>query len=455
VLFAEYFGSMRSVNEIIRETPLFGRASTSAAILLGSLLLLHVLPWNPAVSYTLVFIMSSFAFLGVAYQTLHAEFRPKSVLLLVVAALLVRISFIALQPIGSDDVYRYMWDGRVQAAGINPYLYTPSAAELNSLHSPLLPASVNHPDMKTVYFPLSQWIFALCYLLSGEAIWGYKLILLMSECAVMILLFFLTKRLRLPTKYLLLYALCPLPIVQFAVDAHLDGLGLPLLLLGILLFLSKRPVSALVMMGLSISVKPVGLILLPIFFLQEKGWRSKGLVLLIPGAILLAQFLPYLTSSNPFEGLSIFAEHWTFNGVMFEVVNLFFRDNQPSRLLCAGLLIASLLFVYFSRREILTKIYLSIVLLFLMSPVVHPWYITWLAVILPLVSRWSGLVFVSTVSLTSFTILTYKLTGSWEQYPLVLAAEYLPVLILLIAESRKGRNPRATGNGAPSDVHHG
>jgi len=88
------------------------------------------------------------------------------------------------------DAYRYIWDGKVQANGINPYVYTAHDARLDFLHSPLLPAAMNHADLKTIYFPLSQWIFYSCYQLSGEALWGYKAVLLIAEIGSVAALFF-------------------------------------------------------------------------------------------------------------------------------------------------------------------------------------------------------------------------------------------------------------------------
>ena len=88
------------------------------------------------------------------------------------------------------------------------------------------------------------------------------------------------------------------------------------------------------------------------------------------------------------------------------------------------------------KRTWLEKTYYAILALLLLSPVVHPWYVGWLAVLLPLVPRWSGIVYAGTVSLTGFTVLQYASTGVWNEYPAALALEYLPILILLILELR-------------------
>jgi hypothetical protein len=422
------------------------KLSVGAGLLVVGLLLIHWLPFSPAVTYAVVFVSTSLIFLWFA-RALHLSEPPKWFLpLAVVVALLVQLSFLNLPPIGSDDVYRYMWDGKVQSFGIDPYRYAPNDPALDSLHSSMIPASVNHPDMKSVYFPVTQWLFYAAYSLSQESIWGFKLLLLLAQTATVVALFILLKKLRIPPKYVLLFALCPLPLLQFGLDAHIDAVGLPLLILGLALYLDSRKTFAYVLFALSISIKPVALLLLPVLFLSEKGSREKLKVLLVPSVILAGQFLPYVFSSNPFEALFTFASHWTFNGIIFETLNLYYDNNLTSRLICAALLVVSLLPLYRSKKDILDVLYYSVILLLLFSPVVHPWYVAWLTVLLPFARRWSGIVYSASASLTVYTIVQFKLYGIWEQSALVLALEYLPVIILLILELRDSKNdPQPAG----------
>ena len=70
-----------------------------------------------------------------------------------------------------------MWDGKIQSGGVNPYLYALNDEHLKPYHSDLLPKALNFREMKTIYFPLSQWLFYTGYKLSGESVWGYKLLL--------------------------------------------------------------------------------------------------------------------------------------------------------------------------------------------------------------------------------------------------------------------------------------
>jgi hypothetical protein len=405
-----------------------------AVIIVSALLALHPAGIFGIRLYAGVFLLASAIYLLLVRTILRTNVAERTVLFLVVISVVLRASFLFSIPLGSDDIYRYLWDGKVQAAGIDPYRYPPDAPELQSLKSGALPGLVNHPEMKTVYFPYSQYLFRCSHFLSGEAVWGFKLLLLAAEILTIIALWRLTAIMALPRANVLLYALCPLPVIQFAYDGHLDGIGMPLLAFAVLMHMSQRRFGSMLLLGLSMGIKPVALVLVPIFALQEQKLSRRIIMMGVPIVAFGIQFIPYINSPGMFEGLLKFSRHWTFNGVAFELVNAIVADNFPSRMICAGLLLLSLLAVYIIRLRPITRMYLAVLALLLFSPVVHPWYICWLAVFLPMVFRWSGVLYAATASLTVLTIISYQLTGVWQQHPLVLAAEYLPVLILLGTE---------------------
>jgi hypothetical protein len=408
----------------------------SSISILSGIFFLHVPSTRPVVMFGTVFISVSVMYLIMAWTLFQIELPKKTLFAIVAVSLVVRLSFVTEYPVGSEDAYRYLWDGKVQAHGINPYLYSALDEHVSFLHSPLLPAAMNHAGLKTIYFPLSEWIFYSCYQLSGEALWGFKIVLFLAEAGTIIGLFLLLSKLTVPVKFVLLYALCPLPITQFAIDAHLDAVGLFLLIFSLLCYFKEKKILSYVLLGLSISIKPVGLIVLPALLFHETGWRKRLYAAGIPLATACAQFLPYIFTSNPFETLTSFTKDWAFNGVVFETLYSYTNDNQRARFYCGVLLAIAVFLLNFKRKDLLNTIYFSILSLILFSPVVHPWYVCWAAVLLPMARRWSGIALVAGVSLTSFTIMTHRLTGAWEQYPIVLVIEYLPVILLLAFELR-------------------
>ena len=417
---------------------------------------LRVLPLTPIIKYAAVFISSSIVYWIVCRQSLHLatsnQASGRGLVLLLVIFLLVRLSFLGMDPLGSDDVYRYVWDGRVQTAGINPYRHAPNDEALSDLHTARLPLLVNHPEMKTIYFPLNEWIFYIGYHLSGENAWGIQLLILLAETLTIIGLFLLMRepgielnrgRLSSSPWHVLIYAANPLVTLQFSLDAHVDAFGLPFLIFGLLFYYRKKTTIALLLLGFSLLVKPVAFVILPILFLHERGIMNKVKVVALPLAVLLIPFIPYAFDANPFEALVTFSKHWFFNGALFSVLFPLFSDNQTTRLWCFGFLAMALFVLYLSKKPLHQKIVLAVLLLLLCSPVVHPWYVAWMIVLLPLAPISSGLAFAGTASLPSITYVTYQLQGVWTDYPLVLALEYVPVVALLLFDLRRKGTPSA------------
>jgi alpha-1,6-mannosyltransferase len=402
-------------------------------------LFLRLSHFTPIISYAAVFISSSFLYWAVCWLALHAGDGTRGLGPALLMVLLLRVSFVGMEPLGSDDVYRYIWDGRVQAAGINPYRFAPEDTALQSLHTEELPSLVNHPNMKTIYFPLTQWLFHIGYQLGGEGVWSFQFLILLAEVLTITGLVRLMRELSRSPWHTLIYAACPLVLLQFSLDAHVDALGFPLLVFAFLLYHRRKTTLSLILFGLSMLVKPVALVILPILLLDQRGFANKLKVAVLPLAVLCIPFLPYMFTANPFEALAAFSRDWMFNGALFSLLFPLFSDNQTTRLWCLAFLSIMLSAVCLSRKSLHEKVVLSLLLLFLCSPVVHPWYLGWLIVLLPLAPLRSGLTLAGTASLTSITFVTYQLQGIWKDYPLVLTLEYVPVVVLLLIELTRRR----------------
>jgi hypothetical protein len=124
--------------------------------------------------------------------------RTGTVALIVGFGILFRVTLLGHSPVGSDDVYRYVWDGKVAAHGINPFSYAPTDPRLQSLRTDTLPEKINFPAMRTVYPPLAQGFFLASHLLFGDSIAGLKLLLVLCDAASIALLLLLLRRLGLP-----------------------------------------------------------------------------------------------------------------------------------------------------------------------------------------------------------------------------------------------------------------
>jgi len=389
------------------------------------------------VIYVIVIICNSLLYLLISSIIINLHLQRTYLYLFAAAGILFRIILLPVAPVASDDINRYIWDGKVQANGINPYKYAPSAPELEYLSTETLPAKVNFPEMKTIYPPVAQYIFYLSYELFGEGFLGVKVFLLIAEILSIFILFPLLKTLKRAPKFLLLYALCPLPIMMFMVDGHIDGIGFPFLLLTLYLFISNKRLNSYTLYGLSIASKIITIIVLPYLLAAEKR-KKIILVVTIPIAVFLASYLPYFSKQVfPFESLITFTSHWMFNGSVFNILYNITDNNQTARLISYALFTLPAIVLFFYKVELIKKVYYIFFLFFLFSPTVHPWYLTWLAVLLPVYFRWSGILFVALVSIANYVIINYQLKGIWQESALVLSIEYLPIFAALIYEFYK------------------
>jgi hypothetical protein len=163
--------------------------------------------------------------------------------LLLVAAAAVRLAALAGPPTTSDDLYRYAWDGRVQAAGIDPYSLPPAAQDLVGLREPWLwpdatgcaaldrgvgCTRINRPAVRTIYPPVAEAWFAAVYHVDGvgarHKVW--QVAGLVTDLVTVGLLVVALRRWGADERWAALYALFPAPVIEFVQNAHVDSLAL-------------------------------------------------------------------------------------------------------------------------------------------------------------------------------------------------------------------------------------
>jgi hypothetical protein len=257
---------------------------------------------------------------------------------------------------------------------------------------------------------------------------------LLFELITLIALYFLLKRFNVDLKYLLIYAALPLITFQFFIDAHIDIAGTALMISSIAFYFYNKKLISYILLGLSLSVKPTGLLLLPFYFQNEAVIKEKLKSVIIPIVVFVITFLPYLFTATPLDTLINYSVNWTFNGMVYNTLNIFINDNSMIRILSGVCFILVFGYLYFTKIDLLRKIYLSLFLLMLLSPVVHPWYLIWFAVLLPIVRSYSGIYFVSVISITFLAVITFQTTGGWKEVTWILLAQYLPLVIIFYFE---------------------
>jgi alpha-1,6-mannosyltransferase len=252
--------------------------------------------------------------------------RRTALLVILAGAVAMRLSLLFVEPYLSSDIYRYIWDGRVQAAGINPYRYVPKAPELAALRDAAIWPNINRPDYAvTIYPPAAQAIF-LAVTRVGESVVAMKLGLLLFEAAAMWVLIALLRRQGAPATRIALYAWHPLPVWEIAGNGHIDAAMIAFLMVGLLVFLQGRTMLAGVAVTLGALIKPLALLALPVFW-RPWSWRLP----LAVAATLAVAYLPYLSVGSGVLGFlpGYLQEEGFASGGGFKLVGLLQQLTGP------------------------------------------------------------------------------------------------------------------------------
>jgi hypothetical protein len=365
---------------------------------------------------------------------------PRTTMLAIIFGfgMLFRFTLVPHLPVASDDIFRYLWDGRVATHGINPYAYPPQDPRLLSLATADLPSRVNFPWMHSIYPPLAQVLFAFSAHLFGPSATGFKLLLTLLEMLTLLVIILFIRRFNLKPWLLLLYAWSPVPVMYYSLDGHIDALGIPFLMLFLYLVMTTRYAAGGFALGLSALAKFYPLFVVP--FLIRVGRRANTAWLpLIPIALLGLGYVAYYEPSGGLvTSLITFNAHWEFNAPIFSILLHLFQDNGPAHLASALLFFAWLCWLFLADKPIGEKVFLAFLGFIILGPLVHPWYLGWLAALLAV--RWSTAVFVllGLSNLSNIVVYRYRTAGNWTDDPTLMLLEYVPFFVLFIWELMRG-----------------
>jgi alpha-1,6-mannosyltransferase len=214
--------------------------------------------------------------------------RPAFIVILTVA-ILCRVPLVFHPPYFSTDVYRYVWDGRVQGAGINPYRYIPADPALAALRDTTIYPHINRRDYAhTIYPPLAQGIFLAVTRIS-QGVTGMKTAMVAFEGMTLWILCIVLGRLGLPPARVLLYAWHPLVLRQYAGDGHIDAAAITFIVIALWAHVRRWEGLVGVALGCATLVKLYPALLFPALY-RRWGWKMPVAM----GATFVAGYLPYL-----------------------------------------------------------------------------------------------------------------------------------------------------------------
>ncbi|HWP42417.1 MAG TPA: glycosyltransferase 87 family protein, partial [Blastocatellia bacterium] len=311
--------------------------------------------------------------------------RPTLIIVIAFAALF-RLSLLFTPPALSSDMYRYIWDGRVQAAGINPYRYVPVDEALEGLRDEAIYPRINRSEYaKTIYPPVAQIIFLAVTRISESVIW-MKAAMVGFEAITLWALAQLLASLGHPRHRLLIYAWHPLPVWEFAGSGHIDAAAIAFIALALLARRRKLESAAGVALACAALIKLIPVVLFPALY-RRWGWKMP---LGFAETILLA-YLPYLSVGADVLGFlpGYSEEEGLLDGSRFFLLSLARRalsiESIPSApyFIFALLVLLSIAIWSLARREQTEESYIrralvaALAFTLLLSPR-YAWYFAWL-----------------------------------------------------------------------------
>jgi hypothetical protein len=364
-------------------------------------------------------------------------------LLIFMLALTCRLLLLPHPP--SDDINRYLWEGKVLASGVSPYTYAPSHPRFNDLaREDPYHSQINHPKLPAAYPPFVIGIFA-----SVGKLWyhplAFKLLAIIFDLATLTILLSILHRHHLNLRWSLLYALNPVILYSFAGQGHFDSIQCLLVLSALHCYERKRWRLMFLLFGLAIQTKYVAILGLPLF-VRRDNWRALWIAVL---AVALP-YLPFVLHGETHELLACllhFGRHFAFNGSLHGLLRASLGSLSAATRICEIILFIVLVWGYrhfhpqlnpYFHNDPVPGCLFVFGSLILFSPTVHFWYLSWLIpfVVLRPSSSWIAL---------SLTISGYFVTngivhfsGAWLLPAWVQVLEWLPVYLLLAHELHLG-----------------
>jgi alpha-1,6-mannosyltransferase len=318
------------------------------------------------------------AIAGTAYLLAIREFFstpkfPQRVIVIgLVLAALWHLPFLLMPPGQDDDIHRYVWDGRVQRLGYNPYTAVPSDPALAGLHTPET-RTLNNPDVPSLY-PAGAELFFRAVTAIHESVFTLKVAFVLCEFAIVFVLLDVLRRNGREAHWVLAYAWNPLLAVEVAGSGHIDIVGVLLLLVSVAALGRRWRTLAALAFGLAVAVKLLPIVLLPLYW---KRVRIRDGALAVAVFVLL--YAPFFNQGGiPIGSLGTYVQSFRFNDPVFAVLE---RVAAPQLVAGLAALVGFLTAIWMRNK---TSAWSAdafawpMAASLLCAPVLYPWYLLWL-----------------------------------------------------------------------------
>lgn len=324
-------------------------------------------------SFIIALLVAGGAYLLSVRELLSTPRFPQRVVVIgLVLAAVWHIPFLLAPPGTDDDIHRYLWDGRIQRHGYNPYLVVPSDPAFAALHTPET-RTLNNPDVPSPY-PAGAQLFFRAVTAIHESAFALKVAFVLCDFAIVFILLDILRRDGHGAHWVLAYAWNPLLATEVAYSGHIDIVGVLLLLISAAALARRWRALAAMAFGLAVAVKLLPIVLLPLY------WRR---VRMIDGAlsavIVGLLYIPFLNHGRiPIGSLGAYVQSFRFNDPVFATLE---RVASPLAIAGIAALIGFVVAVWLRRKSTAWSgdaFAWPMAASLLCAPVVYPWYLLWL-----------------------------------------------------------------------------
>ena len=384
--------------------------------------------------------IASLAVAGIAYLLAIREFfatqgLPRRVVAIgLLLTALWHLQFLRLPSGPDDDIHRYVWDGRLQRLGYNPYIVVPSDPAVRRLHTTET-RKLNNPDVPSPYPAGAQLLFRGVTAVH-ESTFALKVAFVVCDFAIVFVLLDVLRRNQQDAHWVLAYAWNPLLATEVAGSGHIDIVGALLLLVSFAALARRWRAAAAGALGLAVAVKLLPIVLLPLYWKRVR-MRDAGLAAALVGLL----YVPFLDHTHlPIGSLLTYVQTWRFNDPVFAKLERVVPQIAAGLPVVVGFLAAVWLRSRSTERSADVFAWPMAASL-LCAPVVYPWYLLWL---LPFLRSTSTLpIIIWTVSIIpTYMVWHLRTLGRpWAVPGWIMLLEYGPVATagLIIASRRLTR----------------
>ena len=326
------------------------------------------------------YFMVSLTLAGIVYLLAIREFfaTPKFPRRVVVIGLVLAaawsIAFLRVPPGADDDIHRYVWDGRLQRLGYNPYLVVPNDPAVKGLHTPET-RNLNNAYLPSPY-PAGAELFFRAVTAIRESTFALKVAFVVCEFAIVFVLLDLLRYTGQEQRshLVLAFAWNPLLAIEVAGSGHVDIVGALLLVVSAAALVRRWRATAAVSLGLAIAVKFLPVVLLPLYWKRVRI-RDAALAAGVVGLL----YIPFLSHGRiPIGSLGTYVQSFRFNGPLFAALD---QAAPPQLLAGLAVLVGFLTAVRLRKTSDAWSpdaFAWPMAASLFCAPVVYPWYLLWL-----------------------------------------------------------------------------